>query len=162
MPDAIDRHDQIVAAFDDSDAARHAVEELEKAGYDDARVGILIPGQVDREEAGRDFAAGLVGGGAAGAATGTIIAGLVSLVVPPAGPILAGGFIGAALVGVPIGTATGAMIGSVIGMEAAKTPDAAYEDELRQGRSFVVVRSPEDRDRARRIIEENGGRIRGA
>src|SRR5919201_4947783 len=157
-----DPGNQVLAVFDDADSARRAVTELEDAGFDDTEVGVVIPQQVDQDTAARTVGTGLAGGAAAGAASGTILAGLVALTVPAAGPLLAGGFLGAAIAGGTIGSVTGGMIGSILGMRSATTTPEEYEEWLRRGRSFVAVRSREDRERARDIIERNGGTIKAA
>src|SRR5919201_2136102 len=122
MAHPVDPGNQVLAVFEDAASARRAVTELEDAGFDDTEVGVVMPQQVEQDTAARTVGTGLAGGAAAGAATGTILAGLVALTVPAAGPLLAGGFLGAAIAGGTIGSVTGGGSGRTPGVHSGNPP----------------------------------------
>jgi len=96
----------------------------------------------DSEQPGMGPAVGTVVGGALGTAGGFGAgAAIASLLVPGVGPILAGGLLGASLLGLG-GAATGAAAGEMIEDRVSGLPHDelfVYEDALRQGRTVVMV-----------------------
>src|SRR5439155_12704154 len=116
------------------------------------KINILTPGSSDQqvanvplsdtEQPGMGGAVGTVVGGALGTAGGfSAVAALASLLVPGVGPILAGGLLGASLLGLG-GAATGAAAGEMIEDRVSGLPHDelfVYEDALRQGRTIVIV-----------------------
>jgi hypothetical protein len=105
---------------------------------------------------------GGVVGGAVGAATGLgLSAAAASIFIPAVGPVLAIGFLGAALFGTG-GAIGGAAAGDALeqGMDEGLPVDEmfVYEDALRQGRSVVVVLARDSlrADIAREVMRQTG------
>jgi uncharacterized protein YegP (UPF0339 family) len=153
------RMKSVVGIFKTRADAEAAVERVRSFGVAEERITFLAPGTppqqveaavptTDAEQPGVGEALGGVVGGAIGAATGgALAAGATSLFVPGIGPIIAAGFIGAALLGA-WGAATGTAAGAVA--EAAATEGVpvdelyVYEDALRKGRSVVIVMAADE------------------
>lgn len=97
---------------------------------------------------------GIAGGASLGAAA-------ASLLIPGVGPVIAGGIIGAALLGVG-GAATGAAAGAALERELADgLPHDElyiYEDALRKGRSVVMVFADDSEaaESARNVLAQAG------
>jgi hypothetical protein len=135
-----------------ADAGR-AITELKAAGVSPEEISLLTPQGSEEErvsvpvayteQPGTGRAIGGVVGGALGAATGlSLSAAAASIFIPAVGPVLAIGFLGAALFGTG-GAIGGALAGEALdeGMDEGLPVDEmfVYEDALRQGRSVVVV-----------------------
>src|SRR5438309_1749051 len=150
----------LIGVFESREDAEEAVHELEAAGYTDAEIGFLAPHQV-AEHAGRKVLAGATAGSVAGAAGLTgLLAAASAFVLPGIGPVVGAGLLGAALIGVPVGSVIGGMLGTVLGLHAAEASPADYEEQLRQGRSLVMVRSTTQHDASgRAILARHGARF---
>ena len=116
----------------------------------------------ETEAPGVGAAIGGVVGGSLGAASGLSLgAAAASLFVPGVGPVIAVGLLGAALLGVG-GAVGGAAVGEALDeslVEGLPKDDLfVYEDALRQGRSVVIVFTPEGRQAevVRKILEQAG------
>ncbi|MEP6568669.1 MAG: hypothetical protein ABJC10_02760 [Acidobacteriota bacterium] len=144
----------VAGVFASRAAAEEAVSEISTLGIPNDRIALLTPGMNDRqveravptedtEQPGMGAAMGGTVGGAIGIAGGaTLGAAAASLLVPGIGPVIAGGILGAALLGLG-GTATGIAAGQALDheLEAGLPHDELflYEDALRKGRSVVVA-----------------------
>ena len=134
--------------------AERAVQRVKALGISGNRLGVLLPGAgekqlqkeirvTDAEPPGIGKALGATVGGAMGVAGGASTgAALASLLVPGVGPVIAGGLIGAALLGVG-GAATGGVVGDTLeeNLNQGLPRDELYlyEDALRMGRSVVIA-----------------------
>jgi len=97
----------------------------------------------DTEAPGEGKALGAVVGGAMGLAGGASLGmATASLIIPGVGPIIAGGILGAAILGVG-GTATGMAVGEALDealMDGLPHDELyVYEQALRRGRSVVIA-----------------------
>lgn len=148
--------------------AEAAIDELRHEGFREDQVGLLTPGgrvaeartaNTRREdEATRGTEIGTLTGTAVGAVGGALAAALI----PGVGPVLAGGYAAGILAGVIGGAAAGATVGCWVGpFVALGVPEDQahrYEQELRDGRTILVIR-PEDRlAEAERILHDHGAR----
>jgi hypothetical protein len=101
----------------------------------------------ETEQPGMGVAMGSVVGGAVGVASGLGAgAALASLLVPGVGPILAGGLMGATVLGLG-GAATGAAAGGAFEDVIPGIPRDelfVYEDALRQGRAVLVAEARDE------------------
>ena len=158
--------------FDSHDEAVAAVQDLETAGYSHDDISLISPGE-GRDAEGRSFAPGqhhddnthaahgvakgaLIGAGIGGGAT--LLAGASLLAVPGMGPVLAAGFLTAALVGAGTGGATGGMMGAVRDAGHSDADAHALTEGVRRGGSVVIVKAPEDRaGLAEEILIRHGG-----
>ena len=144
----------VAGIFSSRATAEEAVQQLHSLGVPNDRIALLTPGmndeQVERtvptadsEQPGMGQAMGGTVGGALGVAGGaTLGAVAASLLVPGVGPVIAGGLLGAAILGAG-GTITGMAAGEALEKElVAGLPHDElylYEDALRKGRSVVIA-----------------------
>jgi hypothetical protein len=144
----------IAGIFTSRAAAEEGVRQIHSIGIPNDRIALLTPGMSDdevehnvpledTEQPGMGAAMGGTVGGAIGVAGGASLgAAAASLLIPGVGPVIAGGILGAAILGVG-GTVTGIAAGHALDkeLESGLPHDEIYlyEDALRQGRSVVVV-----------------------
>src|SRR6266498_5989341 len=133
--------------------AERAVQQIHSLGIPNDRIAVLTPSMsekevekrvptIDTEQPGEGKALGGAVGGAMGVAGGASLgAAAASLIVPGVGPVIAGGLLGAAILGAG-GTVTGMAAGEAFEKElVAGLPHDElylYEDALRKGRSVVI------------------------
>jgi hypothetical protein len=144
----------VAGIFSSRAAAEEAIRHINSLGIPNDRIALLTPGMSDKkvegkvptddtEQPGMGAAMGATVGGALGVAGGvTLGAAAASLLVPGVGPVIAGGILGAAILGAG-GTVTGIAAGHALEkeLESGLPHDEIYlyEDALRQGRSVVVA-----------------------
>jgi len=147
----------IAGVFTTSQQARDVVRELRASGLGDDNVALLLPGENGRavkapvtaaEQPG--IAKALAGalGAAAGAAGGMELGMALTAVIVGVGPVLVGGFLGAAILGATgagIGVAAGAKLEQFLSEGLPEDEIYVYEDALRQGRSVVIALADDDR-----------------
>ena len=159
----------VVGVFANSSQAQDAVESLREKGI--GQVTLFTPGEPkqeiegavpteDMEQPGIGPAIGGVIGGAIGIASGMELgAAAASFIIPGVGPVMAAGFLGAALLGAG-GVAAGAAAGHAFETSVAdglpKDELFLYEDALRQGRSVLIVWTEDQRDMAAEIMKLTG------
>jgi hypothetical protein len=142
------------------------VGQLRILGFSNDDISVLLP---DRSGT-RDFAheqhtkapEGAATGGAAGMGIGAVLgwlAGIGTIAIPGIGPFIAAGPIMAALGGAAVGGATGGLIGMLAGMGVPEYEAKRYEGKLRAGNILVSVHTDdaEERSRAKKVFEQNGG-----
>jgi hypothetical protein len=144
----------VTGVFRSRSEAEEAVRQIHAAGIPNDRIALLTPGMsdervetavptADSEQPGMGQAMGGTVGGAMGVAGGaTLGAAAASLLVPGVGPVIAGGLLGAAILGAG-GTVAGMATGEALEKDlVAGLPHDElflYEDALRQGRSVVIA-----------------------
>jgi hypothetical protein len=143
----------VTGIFNSRADAERAITELKAAGVSSKEISMLTPQSseqqlssipvTDAEQPGMGRTMGGVVGGAVGAATGLSLgAAAASIFIPAVGPVVAIGFLGAALLGAG-GAYGGAAAGEALeeGMDEGLPVDEmfVYEDALRQGRSILIV-----------------------
>lgn len=142
------------------------VEQLRILGFSNDDISVLLPNRSGT----RDFAheqhtkapEGASAGGAAGMGIGAILgwlAGIGTIAIPGVGPFIAAGPIMAALSGAALGGATGGIIGALVGMGIPEYEAKRYAGKLQSGNILVSVHTDdaEERSRAKKIFEQNGG-----
>ena len=146
--------DRVAGIFDSRAAVERAIQQIHSLGIPNDRIALLMPDmskkQVeqevptdDTEAPGEGKALGGVVGGAMGVAGGASLGmATASLIVPGVGPVIAGGILGAAILGVG-GTATGMAVGEALDealMDGLPHDELyVYEQALRRGRSVVIA-----------------------
>lgn len=163
----------VAGVFNSRADAERAIQGLRSAGIAEDRISFLTPGTTDEaveaavpttetEQPGMGTAMGATVGGAMGIAGGASLgAAAASLLIPGVGPVIAGGIIGAALLGIG-GAATGAAAGAALeeGLADGIPHDELYlyEDALRKGRSVVIafVDESESVEGARNVMAQAG------
>ena len=173
----------ITRLFDSHTQALNAIEDLERAGVDHAKIS-LVSNNADNwheshrhagarkdgplgdrngdgendvaEGAGKGAATGgLVGGGAG------LLAGLGMLAIPGLGPVVAAGWLVSTAVGAAVGAAAGGATGGLLGAlkEAGHSDEEAnvYAEGVRRGGALVSVKaSDEDAARIEQILADRG------
>ena len=164
--------DSVTGIYNTRADAERGLIELKAAGFSPEDISLLTPQASEEkrasvpvaytEQPGVGRAMGGVVGGALGAATGlSLSAAAASIFIPAVGPVLAVGFLGAALFGAG-GAIGGAAAGEALeqGMDEGVPVDEmfVYEDALRQGRSVVVVLAKDSlrADIAREVMRQTG------
>jgi outer membrane lipoprotein SlyB len=161
----------VVGVFKTTYDAQRGLDRVLSVGVANDKVSILMPGSSDREVAavpvseteqpGMGAAVGSLVGGSVGVAGGFGAgAALASFLVPGVGPILAGGLIGASLLGLG-GAATGAVAGEAFEDRVSGIPRDelyVYEDALRSGHSIVIAEADDElhADAVRQALVESG------
>jgi len=138
-----------IYAFDSPGAARGAVQTLRGHGVRDEAISLVARSSIELEEipsryldASTDFIPALRRGAVVGGVVG-LCAGLVALAIPAlaitmAGPALIGFFAGGAI----IGAWCSALVGSSVPDEVRRK----FEDEIKAGRTLLVVDSSRGND----------------
>lgn len=151
----------VVASFADQDAAERAIDQLRDAGYDREQIGFARRDeQGDRvlvEEHGNAAGPGALGGVVTGAAAGGTLAWLGLAAIPAIGPFLAAGAIGTTLIGAGAGAVGGGILGGLLGLGIPRHKAEYHEEQLRQGRSLVTLRTAEPEVAARLL--SNAGAV---
>lgn len=138
----------VVGRFATVGDAHRAIEDLRDAHFSPREIGVLSRDDTGAPEVksfrdleGNHVGTGAAVGGAAGAGGGALWAlGIASGILPAIGPVLVGGTLLAIGVSAAAGAATGALVGALVGMGLTDEDAAYYEDELRYGRTILVVR----------------------
>ena len=147
----------VAGVFASSANARNAVRKLRAMGLPEDKLAVLLPGDVDAgakvpvtaaEQPGIAKALAGTVGAVAGAAGGMELGMALTAVIAGVGPILVGGFLGAAILGVlgaEVGVAAGAKLEAFLSEGLPEDEIYVYEDALRQGRSVVIALAADDR-----------------
>ncbi len=147
----------VVGVFKTTYDAQRGLDRVRSMGVAEDKVSILMPGSSENEVAavpvseteqpGMGAAVGSLVGGSVGVASGFGAgAALASFLVPGVGPILAGGLIGASLLGLG-GAAGGAVAGEAFEDRGSGIPRDGlfvYEDALRSGHSIVIAEADDE------------------
>jgi hypothetical protein len=155
----------VAGIFDSRADAERAIQQIQSLGIPNDRIALLTPEmskkQVEQEVPTDDTEApgeGKVLGGVVGGAMGigggaSLGMATASLIIPGVGPVIAGGILGAAILGVG-GTATGMAVGEALDealMDGLPHDELyVYEQALRRGRS-VVIAFADDEETAERV-----------
>jgi hypothetical protein len=138
-----------VYAFDSTDAARAAISRLRVHGIKDESISLVARSDIELEQvpqhyldARTDFVPALGRGATFGAITG-LFAGLVAVAIPPLGIALSGPVLLAFLAG---GAGVGAWSASMIGATVPDEVRRKFDDEIKAGRSLLVVDSDGSND----------------
>jgi len=134
----------VAGTFDDASKARHAIDELLRAGFTYEQIGWIqrdsgaAPSPVHADTAPEQGAAvGAVTGGSLGGLLGAVLA----LTIPGAGPVLAAGVLAGLLSGATAGITGGGLIGALIGLGMSQEEASYYHSEVQSGRTLVTVKA---------------------
>ena len=154
------RGEVAVGVFANPVQARHAVEELRRAGYSHDEIGYLTRASANRSsgDTGTFIANSAVEGGLVGGLLGAAAA----LFIPGLGPALAGGILAAALGGAAVGATAGGAIAALVNIGVPEEEARFYHQELEAGRIIVTVKSPIGYADALNILRRNGAYDAGA
>jgi hypothetical protein len=143
-----------IGVFSDVKQARHAIDELRRAGFSDEEIGFLS--RVEATGTGGDTEGNAVTGAISGGVIGGVLGAAVSLLIPGLGPALAGGILAATFGGVAVGATAGGIIGALTGLGVSDRDASFYQRELEAGRTIVTVKSADGAAQAAAILQQNG------
>lgn len=144
--------------YDTYSAATDAVRALEAAGFSEDNISVISrKNESNSHPAADETAAGtgatvgtLVGGGAG------LLAGIGMIAIPGIGPLVAAGWMVAALTGAGAGAAAGGLLGSLIGSGVDEHDANVYAEGVERGGTLVTVRADSSRiARAREIMDQH-------
>jgi hypothetical protein len=156
----------IGAIFESRDAAVRAVDELQRAGFDNETIGIVgrdaETGKIRKEtsdetQAGEGTATGAAVGAGLGALAGL---GVLSGMIPVIGPAIAGGTLGVILSNAAAGAAVAGVAGTLVGLGIPESDADYYHDELKAGRTLVTIAAEGREADAARVLRACGGRTK--
>ena len=150
----------VIGTFSDLDQAEEAVAQLQSAGFSDEQIGVISRGYLVRERLASQTGDEALSGAGAGALTGSAIGGLlgllaggVSITVPVAGPLLAGGILTTFLGGAAAGAVYGGLAGILIGLGISREEAEFYAANIEQGGVMIFVEAEgEDAAKAWRLM----------
>src|SRR4029077_6417160 len=147
-----------------------AVNALREAGFRNTDVSVLFPENAGTKDFAHEKGTKAPEGATAGAGTGAVVggalgwlAGIGALTIPGVGPLVAAGPIMAALAGVGVGGASGAIggiTGTLIGMGIPECEAKRYEGQIRKGGILLSVHcdSSDWTRKAKGILERTGAK----
>ena len=146
----------IAGLFPDRSAAERAIRDLKDAGFDPAKIGVVMRDKQDMQEVteqhGTASTEGAVAGGLAGGTIGALLAATGALIIPGIGPFISGGILATSLAG----GALGWLVGGLAGLGIPKDEAEYYENRVQEGSALVTV-DAEGRDaEARQILLRDG------
>ncbi|NKE74298.1 MULTISPECIES: hypothetical protein [Brucella/Ochrobactrum group] len=156
----------ITGLFDNYDDAADAVRALEEAGISSDNIS-LISNNTDGRYAGDALKGddGAVTGAETGAGLGAVagggaglLTGLGLLSIPGVGPVVAGGWLTATLVGL-VGGVTGGIVGALVDTGVPEEEAQAYSEAVRRGSALVAVRCDETQRGKVEAILDDWGRV---
>ena len=96
-----------------------------------------------------------------GAVVGGFLGSVAALLIPGIGPFVAGGIIVAALSGGAIGSIAGNFLGAFSRLGIPEHVARRYEQDIKENRTLVTVRTSDRQAEAERILKENGAQSVG-
>jgi len=154
----------VTGLFETYEEGRDAVSALEAAGVPSSDISIVANNAADSYEDERTEAAegaGLGAGiGAVIGGAGGLLAGLGLMAIPGVGPVVAAGWLVAALTGAAagavVGGAGGGMVGALIKSGIPETHAHAYAEGIRRGGTLVTARVEDSlAPRAESILQQS-------
>lgn len=155
----------VVGVFQDRAQAQKAVADLENAGFTGNQIGFAIrnpdgtsepklnmPEVEGEKPVGNIPLKTTVGGGVVGGVVGA----LTALLIPGVGPVLAGGILAGTLAGAFVGAGVGDLVGAFMGMGVAQHQAQYYQQEFKEGRALVVVKTTDRQQEAEEILDRDG------
>lgn len=167
----VTRDDLVVGVFDDVAAAERAIADLHRAGFAMDKIDMVTRSQGETSGTPefalqKNAAEGAVGGAAAGAGVGALAgaaAVAATVLIPGVGLVMGAGLLAGILGGAAIGAVGGSLVGPFVALEMSEEDAQHYHRAVaEEGRTLVLVQTPDRRADARAILSRNGGRERGA
>ena len=163
------RDDLVVAVFDDSRSAERAIADLYKAGFALDKMDMVTRGQGETT-ATPDLASkktasdGAMTGAATGAGVGAVAgaaAAAAILMIPGLGIALGAGLLAGVIGGAALGATGGSLIGPFVALEMSEEDAKYYSGVVKdEGRTVVLVQTPNRQAEARAVLTRDGGRER--
>ena len=146
----------VLALFRERREAEAAMRALREARFDWVRLGIAHPGDARVPRYGLAASKGVLGGAIGCGLLGVLIGVLSGGVIPHLPALLPGGWFVPFMLGLA-GAGTGAVAGLLMSQSMTERGAYYYDDEVRAGRTLVIVHAePAKVDEARRILLREG------
>jgi hypothetical protein len=152
----MENSESVVAVFETSADAHHAVADLERRGWRPNQVSLVArgeqagPGATEPMRQGDRMEKSAAIGGAAGAAIG-LLASSALLMVPGIGPVIFAGALASGITGGLVGSIVGAMSGWGIREDHLKN----FEKDIRDGKALVILTgNPRELAEGRETLED--------
>jgi hypothetical protein len=167
----VTRDDLVVAVFDDMRHAEQAIADLYQAGFALDKIDMVTRSQGETSAtsnfaAQKDAADGAITGAATGAGVGALAgmaAAAAMMLIPGVGIVLGAGLLMGAVGGAALGAAGGSLIGPFIALEMSEEDAHYYARAVKdEGRTVVLVQTPNRQADARAVLTRHGGRDRRA
>jgi len=154
----------VAGAFEELAQARHAIEELRRAGFGRDQIGWVHKdhsgGSAPTVLADTTPEQGAAVGAVAGGSLGGLIGAALALTIPGAGPILAAGVLAGVLGGAAVGIAGGGLVGALIAMGLSDDDANYFDREVQAGRTLVTVKAGPRYEEAAEILNRCGATSR--
>ncbi len=144
-----------IGVFGNQEQARQAIDELERAGFDQKEIGYLVR-TAETEAADADRQSRVATGAISGGVLGGVLGAAASLLIPGIGPAIAGGILAATFGGIVVGAAAGGVAGALANLGVSEDDARFYQRELEAGRTIVTVKNPDGATEAADIMRRNG------
>jgi uncharacterized membrane protein len=160
----------ITRLYDTYDEATRAVQALEAAGVPHADISLVGSAHDRATEAAGESTTDTDNGAATGAGTGAtlgtlvgggagLLAGIGALAIPGVGPIVAAGWLVAALTGAGVGAAAGGLLGSLTGAGVSEEDAHVYAEGVRRGGTMLTARVDEGQAARVESVLASGGHV---
>ncbi len=165
---AINTSSTVVSVFETRALAESAIDELVHAGFRQEDIGFVtreghvVKADTPTERREEIAADGAVAGAISGAAAGAVAGALASILLPGVGLVIGGGLLIGALGGAAAGAALGTYLGPFLAMGFTEKEARCFDEEVKSGRTLVVVRAADRTHEAQNIIAMFGGHDAGA
>jgi hypothetical protein len=164
---AVTKNNLVVGVFDHSPQAEQAVEDLYRAGFPQDRIDMATRSEgvtraTPRLTNDSDASTGALAGAIAGASTGAVAGAIALLLVPGIGTVIGGGLLAGIIGGAALGAAGGTFLGPFLALEMSPDEAHYYAQEVDQGRTVVLVQTPDRADEAWSVLSRHGARRREA
>jgi hypothetical protein len=163
----VTRDDLVAGVFDDTRRAEQAIADLYQAGFALDKIDMVTRSQGETS-ATPDFAAqkiaadGAITGAATGAGVGAAAAAAMML-IPGVGIVLGAGLLAGVIGGAALGAMGGSLIGPFIALQMSEEDAHYYASAVQdEGRTVVLVQTPNRQAEARAVLNRHGGRDRRA
>jgi Heat induced stress protein YflT len=145
-----------VGVFHDAEQARHAIDELKRAGYSENEIGFLARASATESE--DDTMKNATTGAVEGGVIGGVLGAAAALLIPGFGPAIAGGILLATFGAAGIGALAGTLIGTLVSIGVPEEEAHHYQRELEKGHTIVTVKATSGYDDVLAIMRNNGAK----
>ena len=158
----VTRDDLVVGVFDDARSAERAIADLHRAGFAMDKIDMVTRSQGETPGT-PDFALqkNAAQGAVAGATLGALAGAAAAVFIPGVGLALGAGLLASVIGAAALGAVGGSLVGPFIALEMSEE-DASYYNRAvtDEGRTLVLVQTPDRQGDARTILARHGGRER--
>jgi hypothetical protein len=165
---AAKRDDLVVGVFDHTDQAEKAIADLWKAGFAQDRIDMATRSEgvttgTSQFAPQKEAAEAAVVGAEAGAVIGAAAGAVAMLLLPGVGWVLGGGLLASLLGGLggaALGAAGGTFLGPFVALEMSEDDARFYSRAIDEGRTVVLVQTPDRQADARAVLDRHGAHSR--